>query len=301
MYAWDPEERESGDWSATAELDLRFIYHERLLLLELDGLDSNAKVRKYVWGPGSDGRLGGLNSLLGVRDIASTTNYVCFNNGSGSVAQLLDRSDGSVDAKYVYDTRGDTVRNTGTYAADNPLRYRAMYFDDEFDYADTSCDGLYCAADGTYYSPRLGREVAPAFDSVRSAPLQIAGSPGLPADDMAPPPPPQPAAMVIPPKPNCDSNDVDSVETLQGPCVETTLDRCDEVAADMANNMAKQAGGAFCTPNPCATHCRVTYEYERIIRDYVDGECCVRLRNVTPTGDCQCSKLNANPAEPESP
>ena len=91
--------------------------------------------------------------------MANTTNYVCFNNGTGSVAQLLDRSDGSVDAKYVYDTRGDTVRNTGTYAADNPLRYRAMYFDSEFDYVDTDCDGLYCAADATCHSPRLGRTV----------------------------------------------------------------------------------------------------------------------------------------------
>jgi hypothetical protein len=54
VYAWDPNEGESGDWSATAELDLRFICHERLLLLELDGLDSNAKVRKHVWGPGTD-------------------------------------------------------------------------------------------------------------------------------------------------------------------------------------------------------------------------------------------------------
>ena len=37
VYAWDPNEGASGDWSSTAELDLRFIYHERLLLLELDG------------------------------------------------------------------------------------------------------------------------------------------------------------------------------------------------------------------------------------------------------------------------
>jgi len=153
VYAWDPNEGESGDWSSTAELDLRFIYHERLLLLELDGLDSNAKVRKHVWGPGTDGRLGGLNSLLGIRDIDSSTNYVCFNNGTGSVAQLLDRSDGSVDAAYVYDTRGDTVRNTGPYAADNPLRYQAMYFDAEFDFAGTDCDGLYCSADADMYLP----------------------------------------------------------------------------------------------------------------------------------------------------
>ena len=41
--------------------------HAHPLLLELDGLDSNAEVRKHVWGPGSDGWLGGLNLLLAIR------------------------------------------------------------------------------------------------------------------------------------------------------------------------------------------------------------------------------------------
>ena len=197
VYAWDPNEGESGDWSATAELDLRFIYHERLLLLELDGLDSNAKVRKHVWGPGSDGRLGGLNSLLAIRDVDSSTNYVCFNNGTGSVAQLLDRSDGSVDAKYVYDTRADTVRNTGTYAADNPLRFRAMYFDSEFDYADTTCDGLYCAVPGGFYSPRLHRRIVKnaTAPQIRSRIAMDSGS--FLVDARERPPRPGPAAAHI--------------------------------------------------------------------------------------------------------
>jgi hypothetical protein len=84
---------------------------------------------------------------------------VCFTNAGGSVVQLLDRSDGSIDATYVYDVNGDTVSKSGTYADDNPLRYYAMYFDKELDYADTACDGLYCTPTGNYYSPRLGRAV----------------------------------------------------------------------------------------------------------------------------------------------
>ena len=274
VYAWDPEEGEGGDWSSTAELDLRFIYHERLLLLELDGLDSNAKVRKHVWGPGTDGRLGGLNSLLGTRDIHSTTNYVCFNNGTGSVAQLLDRSDGSVDAKYVYDTRGDTVRNTGTYAADNALRYHAMYFDAEFDYAGTTCDGLYCSAHGNYYSPRLARSLTPvlnqpvrvahgwaaslrdiddgsgmgpavSFGTSGSVSFPPGDVPGFPADDVVPPPPPHPTAMVAPPTPKCDRNDVESVESLQGPCrEEVSLVQCTEMEDALAQSAQRQAGGA---------------------------------------------------------
>jgi hypothetical protein len=150
VYAWDPN---AADWSATAELDLRFMHHERKLLLELDGLDSLAKLRKYVWGPdpGSgrapyrpNGRDASLDRLLAVGDVSGSTDYVCFTNAGGSVVQLLDRSDGSIDAKYVYD---------------DPLRYHALYFDKELDYADTACDGLYCTPIGNYYSPRLGRAV----------------------------------------------------------------------------------------------------------------------------------------------
>ena len=182
VYDWDPEEGASGDWATTASLDRRFIYHDRLLLLELDGLDSNARVRKYVYGPGTDGRLGGPNSLLAIRDADSSTNYVCFNNGTGSVVQLIDRDDGSVDAKYVYDTRGDTVRNTGTYADDNPLRYKTWHCDDEFDYDGTDCDGMCCAADGSYYLSRLGGAIesesahVPGFPA--GAPFDSSDSPG---------------------------------------------------------------------------------------------------------------------------
>ena len=153
VYAWDPNQGDNGDWATTASLDRRFMYHDRLLLLELDGLDSNARVRKYAWGAGTDGQLGGENSLLAIRDVDADTNYICFNNGSGSVAQLLDRSDGSLDAAYVYDTRGDTVRESGSYAADNPLRYNSWYFDGELDYAGTSCDGLYFVPHLDYYIP----------------------------------------------------------------------------------------------------------------------------------------------------
>ena len=155
VYAWDPNQGDNGDWATTASLDRRFMYHDRLLLLELDGLDSNARVRKYAWGAGTDGKLGGENSLLAIRDVDADTNYICFNNGSGSVAQLLDRSDGSLDAAYVYDTRGDTVRESGSYAADNPLRYKTWHCDDEFNYSGTDCDCIYSAFNQAYYSPRF--------------------------------------------------------------------------------------------------------------------------------------------------
>jgi hypothetical protein len=160
VYTWDPN---TAEWSATPEQDRRFMYHERKLLLELDSL---AKLRKYVWGPepGSAGvspvgRAGALTHLLVIGDASGPTDYVCFTDAGGSVVQLLDRADGSIDAKYVCDVSGDRVSKSGPYAGDNPLRYRAMHFDRELDYADTTCDGLYCVAGGNYYSPRLGRRL----------------------------------------------------------------------------------------------------------------------------------------------
>ena len=151
VYAWDPEEGESGDWSATAELDLRFMYHERLLLLELDGLDSNAKVRKYVWGPGSHGRLGGLNSLLGMRDVDGSSNHVCFNDGAGKLVQVMSRT--STGCPY------ENYEDDGLRAAP----WQACTWDPPFwwPYCDT-CDPCYLG-----YSITVRRDIwhnGPIFD-----------------------------------------------------------------------------------------------------------------------------------------
>jgi len=79
------------------------IYHEHLSLVELDGNDDNAVLVKYVWGPGTDGQLGGPGSLIALRDAGVPGNYVCFGDGGGNVEQVLDRSDGSIYANYGYD------------------------------------------------------------------------------------------------------------------------------------------------------------------------------------------------------
>lgn len=44
----------------------KFIYHESLLVLELDGLDSDAVLRKYTWGCGLSGTLGGAGGIGGL-------------------------------------------------------------------------------------------------------------------------------------------------------------------------------------------------------------------------------------------
>jgi hypothetical protein len=51
------EEHNGSAW--VKELDRRFVYYNWLLLLELDGLNGNAIVRKYAWGLDLAGQSGG--------------------------------------------------------------------------------------------------------------------------------------------------------------------------------------------------------------------------------------------------
>jgi len=142
------------------------------LLVEYEGAE-NTKVRKYVWGldlgsvgvPPAIDNAGGIGGLISMRDADGGTNYVCFYDANGNLGQLVDRSDGSVDAKYEYDAYGNNLldpsdpNESGPYADANPIRFSTKYLDAELDYADTTNDGLYYFG-YRYYSPRLGRWVS---------------------------------------------------------------------------------------------------------------------------------------------
>jgi RHS repeat-associated protein len=145
-----------------------------LLLLELDGLSGNAIVRKYTWGLDLSGQsggpasgrsiddAGGVSGLLATYDADSSKSYAYFHDANGNVGQLIDRSDGSIDAKYEYGAYGNNLldpsdpNESGPYAGDNPIRFSTKYFDGELDYAATTNDGLYYFG-YRYYSARLGR------------------------------------------------------------------------------------------------------------------------------------------------
>jgi RHS repeat-associated protein len=150
-----------SQWNLTTTR--RFVYADWLLVLELDG--ENDIVRKYTWGldlAGQNGSInsidaaGGIGGLLATYDAGSTKSYLYFYDANGNVGQLLDRSDGSPDARYEYDAYGNTIAFAGDYADDNPFRFSTKCSDAELDYAETTNDGLYYFG-YRYYSPRLGR------------------------------------------------------------------------------------------------------------------------------------------------
>ncbi|TWT45266.1 tRNA3(Ser)-specific nuclease WapA precursor [Phycisphaerae bacterium RAS1] len=169
VYEWDTGEDE---W--TLVLDRRYVYDGWRVLLELDGLNSNAIIRKYTWGldlAGLGGAVndrvsaGGIGGLLAVYDTNGTTTganpeaddlkYVYTYDANGNVGQLIDPAAGSaassIKAHYEYDPYGGVVASSGTYAATNTYRFSTKLWDDE--------TGLgYWGY--RYNDPRLGRWIS---------------------------------------------------------------------------------------------------------------------------------------------
>jgi len=171
--------RTGGQWPANANEVRRFLWAGWVMLMELDGLNQNAVVRKYTWGldlaaqAGSVGILpsaleaaGGIGGLLAVQDANGTPNdpnddlkYVYLYDGNGNVGQVIDWSaadaGSSIKAHYEYDPYGNVTRQTGPYAdgtePDNHVTFSTKYFDAE--------TGLgYWGY--RYYSPRMGRWIS---------------------------------------------------------------------------------------------------------------------------------------------
>jgi len=170
----------SETWVQTG--DTKVVWAGWLLLLELDGTDSDAVLRKYTWGldvAGQNGQLnslasaGGIGGLLGVYDTNGTTTgqnpteddktYVYLYDANGNVGQLVAWVDGyegatgsqwhadRMVATYEYTPYGTLRASAGDYADDNPFRFSTKQWDDE--------TGLgYWGY--RYYSPTLGRWVS---------------------------------------------------------------------------------------------------------------------------------------------
>jgi len=143
-----------------------------LLLLELDGTDSDAVLRKTTWGldvAGQNGQLnslesaGGIGGLLAVHDADLAEDYVYLYDANGNVGQLVAWVDGyegatgsqwhadRMVATYEYTPYGALRASAGDYADDNPFRFSTKQWDDE--------TGLgYWGY--RYYSPTLGRWIS---------------------------------------------------------------------------------------------------------------------------------------------
>jgi len=164
VHTWalyDPNDPNDDDWSATPSLHKRWIWHDWLCVMEYDvsAGPTLTAAKKYTWGldlggSGENPRIdsaGGIGGLLATRDALaspSAKSYYYFYDGNGNVGQVIDRADGSVDAKYEYDAYGNYLTKSGTFANDNPWRFSTKYWDDEtelgywgYRYYDSEIDG----------------------------------------------------------------------------------------------------------------------------------------------------------------
>ncbi|NDC74979.1 RHS repeat-associated core domain-containing protein [bacterium] len=135
--------------------EAKFLYDGWNLLAEYNGMNANALVRSYVWGPDLSGSLqgaGGVGGLLWATVAPGSTsiapgNYAPAYDGNGNIVAWIDLADSSLDGKRDYGAFGESVLATGP-AASLPFAFSTKYRDAETE--------LYYYG-FRYYNPSTGR------------------------------------------------------------------------------------------------------------------------------------------------
>lgn len=122
---------------------LRFVYNEYRLIEELDAMNNNTPLRRYIWQPDDVG----LDVPLSVFDLAENKTYFYHTDANKNVTELTD-SEGTVVAHYEYSPFGMVTKLSGDYVTINPFRFSSEYHDSE--------TGL-VYYNYRYYDPQLGR------------------------------------------------------------------------------------------------------------------------------------------------
>ena len=124
----------TGSW--TLNTHLKFVYNEYEQIEELDGANSNAILKKRIWG---------LSKLIA--DVHGSTAYYAVGDANKNITEYLDRS-GAIQAHYEYSPFGKITKKTGIMQNDFDFRFSSEYHDTE--------TGL-VYYNYRYYSPSLGR------------------------------------------------------------------------------------------------------------------------------------------------
>ncbi len=142
-YGYDAKGRRVSKkvWSNTAGTGSpatynRFIYDGWNLLAELDGNNTNAIVRSYIWGSDLSGSMqgaGGVGGLLMINDPTTVATHFVAHDGNGNVAATVSGSAGTTTATYEYGPFGEVIRSSGTISKTNPYRFSTKYQDNETD------------------------------------------------------------------------------------------------------------------------------------------------------------------------
>jgi RHS repeat-associated protein len=105
----------------TTTKNLRFAYDGFKLAEELDGLNSNAILKKIVWNG---------EEPYSITDTALNATYYYVLDANKNVSELIDAA-GNRKAHYEYSPFGKIITQSGDYADENPIRFSSEYFDVE--------------------------------------------------------------------------------------------------------------------------------------------------------------------------
>jgi RHS repeat-associated protein len=138
----------NGSTFATVVSDEKFVYDGWNCIAKLNA-SSLSLIASYFWGLDWSGTLQGAGGVGGLAlTVEAGNTYLPAYDGNGNVMGMIKASDGSLAAAYEYDAFGNTLRESGPYAASNPFRFSTKYTDIE---TGLIYYGL------RYYSPTLGR------------------------------------------------------------------------------------------------------------------------------------------------
>jgi len=150
-YVWDDP---NSEWDE--DTNTKYVYQGWNLIAEMDG---TTITKNYFWGLDLSGSMqgaGGVGGLLAIEDDGDILlpaydamgNLHALMTTASATINGTSYSAGDIVAAYEYDAFGQTLRETGAYAGDNPFRFSTKYTDNE-----TSL--VYYGH--RYYSPSLGR------------------------------------------------------------------------------------------------------------------------------------------------
>jgi RHS repeat-associated protein len=127
----------------------KFVYDGWNLIAETDA--DGHLLRSYTWGLSPGGALSPISAagaLVQITDHSTGQSYFPTYDGNGNVVALTRAIDGALAASYEYDPFGESLRQSGFYAAENPIRFSGKY-------TDTESGLVYYGY--RYYEPRNGR------------------------------------------------------------------------------------------------------------------------------------------------
>ena len=141
VFPWNDT---TSSWGS-AESDTKFLYDGWRVIMEFDGLNSDAITQEAHLGSGPlrlvfEGA-GGIGGLLATEDTAGTASttddrtFIYFYDANGNVGQLIETTSGAnlgtIAAHYEYGPYGERSNSPAAGEYDQPFRFSTKWFDDE--------------------------------------------------------------------------------------------------------------------------------------------------------------------------